>query len=172
MSGQHIMIHSSLEVYTSIALRYRLIVRYLWLKRRSKFRTSEHASRGARLRAARRCWNVTGTIAIPSTGLRTKRRTFVLCLSFPSSPVSRMSNFMEQTSSWEANSCSSSPEIPRLWWNVKVHCRLHQSLPLNLMPSQMNPIYSLFTFILFILILYSLLRLGLPMLSLPFRFSD
>jgi hypothetical protein len=50
-------------------------------------------------------------------------------------------SLMEQSPSSEANSRSSIPEIPRLSLNPKAHCYLHKSLPLFLIPSQMNPVH-------------------------------
>jgi len=41
-----------------------------------------------------------------------------------------ITNFMQQLPSWEANSHSSTQEIPSLLWNPKVHYNVHRSLPL------------------------------------------
>jgi hypothetical protein len=37
--------------------------------------------------------------------------------------LTKITNTMEPSSSWEANSHSASQKIPRLLWNPKVHCR-------------------------------------------------
>jgi hypothetical protein len=45
---------------------------------------------------------------------------------------------MEHNPSSEANSSSDSQEIPRLLWNLKVHYRVHKSLPTVLVSTQNN----------------------------------
>jgi hypothetical protein len=49
-------------------------------------------------------------------------------------------NYMEEISTWEANSCSASQEIGPILCNQKVHYRVHNNLPLAHIPSQINPI--------------------------------
>jgi len=45
--------------------------------------------------------------------------------------VVELTNSMEQSTSWEANSHSASQEIPHLLWNLKVHCYVHKGLQLT-----------------------------------------
>jgi hypothetical protein len=42
--------------------------------------------------------------------------------------INQLSNSMEKSPSWEANSDSASQEITHLLWNPKVHYRVHWSL--------------------------------------------
>jgi hypothetical protein len=44
-----------------------------------------------------------------------------------------------QDSSWESDSHSAGQEIPRLWWNPKVHEFVHESPPLDRLLSPLNP---------------------------------
>ena len=42
----------------------------------------------------------------------------------------------------EANSSSPNQEIPQILWNLKIHDRVHNSVPLALTLSQINPVHS------------------------------
>jgi hypothetical protein len=64
--------------------------------------------------------------------------------------------------SWEVNRFSASQEIPRILWNPKVHCQIHNGPPHFLILSQISPVHAPHpTYWRFILIWFSHLRLGL-----------
>jgi hypothetical protein len=46
-------------------------------------------------------------------------------------------------SSWEANSSSAGQEIPRVFWNSKIYCRVHKSRPNVPVVGQFNPTHGL-----------------------------
>jgi hypothetical protein len=50
---------------------------------------------------------------------------------------------MEQSPSWEANRSSTSQEIPRILWNLKVNHRIQNNLPPVLILSQIDPLHAL-----------------------------
>jgi hypothetical protein len=52
--------------------------------------------------------------------------------------LNKLTDSMEKGPSWEANSRSSSQEIPRLLWKPKVHYRVYRACHL----SQINPVHT------------------------------
>jgi len=56
------------------------------------------------------------------------RMWFETCMS--PVPTHKLTNQLDQSSSWEANSCSASQEIPCILWNLKFHYYAYESLPL------------------------------------------
>jgi len=50
-------------------------------------------------------------------------------------------NAMKQGPSWEANSHWASQEIPRILWSPKVHYRVHETAPLDLILNHMNSVH-------------------------------
>jgi len=81
-------------------------------------------------------------------------------------------NFMEQSTSWEADSYSASWEIPHVLWNLKVHYHVHRSPLLVPILSQMIAVH---TYQPCFPKIHSNIFLSVPRSSmwyLPFRFSD
>jgi hypothetical protein len=54
----------------------------------------------------------------------------------------RLTNSMEQSLSWEADSHLASEEIPCHLWNFEVHYCVHKSLPLDPVLSHVNPVHA------------------------------
>jgi len=52
-----------------------------------------------------------------------------------------LTHFMKHSPSWEANSHSDNRRDAHLLWDPKVHYHVHNSPPLVLIPTQMNPIF-------------------------------
>jgi len=77
-------------------------------------------------------------------------------------PESRLTKSTEQSTSWEANSCSANQKIPCLSWNLKVYYFVHKNLPLDIIRSHTTPSHTSYHISLrYILILSSHLHLGL-----------
>jgi len=84
-----------------------------------------------------------------------------------------MSNYMEQSPSWEADSGSASKETFRLLWNVKVHYRDHKWQPMVHILSHIHPVLTsspYFPKLHSNIIFPSTSRSSMS--SLPFRFSN
>jgi hypothetical protein len=65
-------------------------------------------------------------------------------VSLPNSTVSKRNNSFGNESFSEANRRSAYQEIIRILWNAKIHYRVHNSLSLIRILSQMNPVPPLF----------------------------
>ena len=76
-------------------------------------------------------------------------------------------NYMEHSPSWDTDSRLTALEIIKLLYKHKVHYRVHNNTPLDLL---MNPVHTPISYII-ILVLFSHLPLGLPhgLYSLAFR---
>jgi hypothetical protein len=77
---------------------------------------------------------------------------------------------MELSSSWEAASCAATQELSYIFWNPKVHYRVHKKHPLVRILSQINPVQTIPSYPRSILILFAHLRLGLPSSKFPSGF--
>jgi hypothetical protein len=85
------------------------------------------------------------------------------CHGLNGDKVCILSNYVQHSPSWEANSSSTSQEMFRILWNTKVHCYTNNSPPPVPILSQVNPVQDPQPISWrFILILSSHLRLGLP----------
>jgi hypothetical protein len=81
-------------------------------------------------------------------------------------------SLMELNPSWKAANCAATQELPSILWNPKVHYRIHKSPPLIPIPSQINPIHTIPSYLsnTYFNIVHPPLRLGLPSGLLPSGF--
>jgi hypothetical protein len=87
--------------------------------------------------------------------------------------ATKLTDCMQQSPSWEADSHSASQEIPRLLRNLKVHYHVYKSKPMVSILSQTNPVHNFPTY--FHNIYSNIIFPSTPTSSewsLPFRFSE
>jgi hypothetical protein len=55
----------------------------------------------------------------------------------------KLTNYIEESLFLNSDSSSANKEILCMYWNLKVHCYVHKSLPLVPVLSQINPVHAL-----------------------------
>jgi hypothetical protein len=85
--------------------------------------------------------------------------------------VVKLTNTMEQSTSWQANKPSARQEISHILLKLKVHYRIHKSPPLLPILNQINPVHASILFLILILILSFHLRLRLSTAHFPSGFA-
>jgi hypothetical protein len=76
--------------------------------------------------------------------------------------LNKLTNYMEQNFSWEANSLLDNQAIPSLLWNSNVHKCVHKSPPLVPILSQINPVHNVIIYFVSNLVSSSYVNPGNP----------